>query len=152
MRYVIFEKNPLSNLYAVKRSNDEELRTIVMVFEEGHSFATSLKSSLLDETSTGLDANNVQVSIEDDIVILEPQYADKPEEYQGIIDRQKLLKLIDDWKLVVQTKPPFIVITEEDNEFEVIPLQEDIFVKAEKRDRHASANELIDKIKKKQSV
>ena len=83
------------------------------VFNEGSSWTNGVQRNLLDPASGGITGNQIEVLIEQNKIIIQPQFefADDPDEYAIEIDRNVLLQLINEWQELVAKKCQEITFT-----------------------------------------
>lgn len=133
MSYVFMYNSNYSMRYDVKNSNDKILNIIGDILHEGAGFCSSLINELLDKNSKGLTAELVDTTFEGDLVIVEPVYEEQ-EYYRVVINRQKLIDILKEWEKVIETRPPYVLITEDENgQIAMQPLQEDISKQLEQK-------------------
>ncbi len=131
-KYVFLECITASRYYE-KSSNSQELEVISYILKEGIEFCVYLIHELLDENSKGYTAELVDTTFEGDLVIIEPTY-EELEYYRVVIDRKKLIHILKEWEKVIETRPPYVLITEDENgEITVQPFQEDISQQLEQK-------------------
>lgn len=83
---------------------------------------SDLKRHLGDSEVNNVAGNSMEAVFEgSNIHFFEPHSFDFTEKYFISIDRQKLIKIIEDWEAATKSLPNWVVITEENGEITVEP-------------------------------
>lgn len=73
-----------------------------------------IRGELLDPESRGVTGNATDITIKENQVFIQPLYGEDPLQYRIEIDRQTLLKVIDDWEEIVKKKPDEIIMSQDE--------------------------------------
>lgn len=125
MHYVKMIAHFNEPLYFFYETNNDDLRLIAEVVEQGATFRARVLEELADPSSQGVTGNSIRLTFEGDTVIIEPLYGTNTEAYQAQISRMSLCKFIHAWNFVITYIPHYILIVRKDNSIVVKPLGED---------------------------
>jgi len=109
MSFLIFKYN--DGYYEEDKSDDSYLTMLSEVFDEGSYWTNAIRHALQNPISEGATGNKTDVTIKGDKVIIEPLFAENPQEYAIEIDRQVLFDLINKWQELVAKKCQEITFT-----------------------------------------
>ncbi len=105
------------NHYRKDNYNDKKFPILASFFTDGGTNMNSVKEELLNVHSKGLTRNYTDMTIQGNEVIISPLFA--PEEdvdqYSIKVNRNNLLKLIDQWEDLVNRNVPEIIFVQQDN-------------------------------------
>lgn len=113
MNKLIFIFN--NGYYRKQRYQDEYLGMLSYIFDDGSYWVEAVRQELLDSEGRGLFGNKSRVKIKGDIVTIQPLYAECPEDYAIQIDRNVLLRLINEWNELTEKRTKEIVFTRHDD-------------------------------------
>lgn len=101
--------------YLRKNTSNSYLDGIADIFDQGFGEINWLIKRLIDPTSMGVTANDIDITFEGNKVTIEPLFCDNPEDYAVEIDRQALLDLCYKWQKLVKQKTPEIIMEQDEN-------------------------------------
>jgi len=111
---ILILKNTEYGFYPDKKSsqtNDKYLIRLMHIFDDSATWTRLIREELLNQSSGGITGNKSEVIIEGNIVTIEPQFVDNPEDYAIKIDRAALLQIIVEWEKLIDRNCQQITFT-----------------------------------------
>ena len=109
MNQLIFQYQ--DGYYYKVQYQDQYLGMLSYIFDDGSYWVEAVKQELLKSNSPGVTGNKTDVTFKGDEIKIEPLYAECPEDYAIKIDRNVLLRLIDEWQELTKKRTKEIVFT-----------------------------------------
>lgn len=97
--------------YRKQQHKAQYLGMLSYIFDDGSYWVEAVKQELLKSNSPGVTGNKTDVTFKGDEIKIEPLYAECPEDYAIKIDRNVLLRLIDEWQDLTKKRTKEIVFT-----------------------------------------
>lgn len=112
MRFKILRKTD-SGTYFPGPTNSDYLSDLSDVFTDGVGFARNIKNDLKNPSSRGRYGNITEISINKSIVQIHPNYGIDSITEPIKINREELLRILDEGLVLMERQVPYIVIRRE---------------------------------------
>lgn len=94
---------------------NKTISSLAWMFEEGNRYVSRIKKNASDGKSGKFPGNASLVVLEKERAYIQPLYGDDADEFCVEIDRQALIKLIDDWEELLKKQPEEIILIRDEN-------------------------------------